>query len=66
MLTFGVSGVAELVLPHPHRPQHLQPVEGFLIVCRCGLALRGCRGRRSHLSVGQRQGGGLEEARVGG
>lgn len=56
LLTFRVSWVTELVLPHPNCPQHLQPVRTILIVCSCCCCL----------SIGQRQGRGLDEAGVRG
>lgn len=71
-LTFGVSRVAELVLPHPHRPQHLQAVGSVLAVDGAGSG-RGLRlrlgrrhGRCRRLAVGQGQRGRLDEGRVGG
>lgn len=65
-LTFGVSRVAELVLPHPHRPQHLQAV-GSILAIDSGDCGRGLRGRhRRRLAVGQWQRGRLDEGRVGG
>lgn len=70
-LTFGVSRVAELVLPHPHRPQHLQAVGSVLAInssdCGRGLGCRHrCRRSRRRLAVGQGQRGRLDEGRVGG
>lgn len=61
LLTFWMSWVTELVLPHPDCPQHLQPVWTILVICRCDLRLCCCC-----LSVGQRQGGGVDEAGMGG
>lgn len=65
-LTFGVSRVAELVLPHPHCPQHLQAVGSVLTIDSgaCGRCL--CRRHRRCLAVGQRHRGRLDEGRVGG
>lgn len=63
LLTFGMSGVAELVLPAPNRPQHLQPVGTILIVGSRLLAMRCCCRR---LSISKRQGVGLDEAGVRG
>lgn len=67
-LTFGVSRVAELVLPHPHRPQHLQAIGSVLAIHGgdCGRALCRRHRRRRRLAVGQGQRRRLDEGRVGG